>query len=49
MPFGLNTQQLRALAAGFISMLIYGSSYTYGTIMPYILSYIYYYGTFTLI
>ena len=44
MIFGLTAEQLRALAGGFVCMLIYGSSYTYGTVVPYMFSYIYYYG-----
>jgi hypothetical protein len=48
MILSLKPPQIRALSAGFITMLIYGSAYTYGTVMPYILSYIYYYGTHTI-
>ena len=44
MILGLTGEQIRALAAGFVCMLIYGSSYTYGSIVPYIYSYIYYHG-----
>lgn len=38
----LTRPQLQSLAAGFICMLIYGSAYTYGTLIPYVTSYIYY-------
>lgn len=40
----LTVEQIRALTAGFICMLIYGSTYTYGTIIPYATSYLYYQG-----
>lgn len=40
----LTREQLLSLLAGFISMLIYGSAYTYGTLVPYLTSYIYYSG-----
>jgi hypothetical protein len=40
----LSKEQIRALVAGFVSMLIYGSAYTYGTLVPYISSHIYYFG-----
>lgn len=37
-------EQLISLLAGFICMLIYGSAYTYGTLIPYVTSYLYYSG-----
>jgi hypothetical protein len=40
----LSRSQIQALAAGFICMLIYGSAYTYGTLIPYVTSYLYYSG-----
>jgi hypothetical protein len=40
----LSRSQIKALAAGFICMLIYGSAYTYGTLIPYVTSYLYYSG-----
>ncbi len=45
---GLNGEQIRALLGGFVSMLIYGSSYTYGTLIPYVTAYIYHSGNTTL-
>ncbi len=41
----LSRQQIQSLLAGFICMLIYGSSYTYGTLIPFVTSYIYYSST----
>ncbi len=40
----LEKQQIVSLVAGFTTMLIYGSSYTYGTLIPYVASYLYYAG-----
>ena len=40
----LKLPQLLSLVAGFTTMLIYGSSYTYGTLIPYVASYLYYAG-----
>lgn len=37
-------EQFLALAGGFLSMIVYGSSYSYGTLIPYATSYIYYHG-----
>lgn len=45
MVLGLTGEKIRALAGGFVCMLIFGSSYTYGTIVPYLYSYIYYHGS----
>jgi len=45
MLLGLNEEQMRSLFAGFICMLIYGGAYTYGTLVPYFISYIYYHGS----
>jgi len=39
--------QIKALIAGFLTMMIYGSAYTYGTLVPYIISYIYHHCTFS--
>lgn len=44
----LTSSQARSLLAGFTSMLIYGSVYTYGTLIPYLTSYIYRSGNFHL-
>jgi hypothetical protein len=40
----LQREQLTSLLAGFVCMLIYGSAYTYGTLIPYVTSYLYYSG-----
>lgn len=40
----LQREQLVSLFAGFVCMLIYGSAYTYGTLIPYVTSYLYYAG-----
>lgn len=45
----LSKQQIQSLLAGFICMLIYGSSYTYGTLIPFVTSYIYYSSTYHVI
>lgn len=37
-------RQIVALIGGFIVMLVQGSLYIYGTITPYILTYLYYKG-----
>lgn len=37
-------EQFLALTGGFLSMMVYGSSYSYGTLIPYATSYIYYHG-----
>lgn len=49
MLLGLSPEQFRALASGFVSMLIYGSAYTYGTLVPYMISYLYWQGNNLLI
>jgi len=41
---GLSTRNIIALFAGFTVMLVQGSLYVYGTMTPYILSYLYYQG-----
>jgi hypothetical protein len=41
----LSRSQIQSLVAGFICMLIYGSAYTYGTLIPYVTSYIFYEST----
>lgn len=41
----ITTKNIIALFAGFLVMLVQGSLYVYGTMTPYILSYLYYQGT----
>jgi hypothetical protein len=41
---GLKPKNIVALFAGFTVMLVQGSLYVYGTMTPYILSYLYYQG-----
>jgi hypothetical protein len=41
---GLKWQQWAALASGFMVMLVQGSLYVYGTMSPYLFSYLYYEG-----
>jgi hypothetical protein len=41
----LSVSQGRSLAAGFTCMLIYGSAYTYGTLIPFVTSFLYHAGT----
>lgn len=41
---GLTPKNIIALFAGFTVMLVQGSLYVYGTMTPYILSYLYYQG-----
>lgn len=40
----LQLSQLVALLAGFLVMLVNGSLYVYGTMTPYIITYLYYQG-----
>lgn len=41
----INLSQLIALISGFIVMLVQGSLYVFGTMTPYIYTYLYYEGT----
>lgn len=41
----LRPRQLLSLVAGFTVMLVQGSLYIFGTITPYIATYLYYKGT----
>jgi hypothetical protein len=43
----LTPKNIIALFAGFTVMLVQGSLYVYGTMTPYILSFLYYKGTFS--
>lgn len=45
----LTPRNIIALFAGFTVMLVQGSLYVYGTMTPYILTYLRYHGTFTFI
>jgi len=43
---GLTLDQIRALAAGATIMLVQGALYVYGGIAPYLVTNLYYNGTF---
>jgi Sec-independent protein secretion pathway component TatC len=45
----LNAEQIRALAAGAMVMLVQGSLYVFGAISPYLISFLYYEGNLLII